>query len=137
MQPLQYIISNNGFGIAVGVIGDPQQAHQEAILAENVYGFNHSDHIFNALIYMPSIEHFKKFLAVKEYFKIWDEHWTRNKVSGRKDAPSVLRFSCRAIKRAKLILASQVFYENFMQRISCHNNEYLINSYSDDTNDNN
>lgn len=132
MKPLNYLISSNGLGIAIGVIGDKQQAQQNAILAENIYGSNHSDHLFDALIYMPSVLQFKKFLTLQEYFKIWDEHWAKNKVAGRRDAAHVMQFTRRAIKRARLIMQSNVQYENFMQNISMRNNEYQIGGYQDE-----
>ena len=63
----KYIVSNNGLGIAVGVIGST--AAQDAILAENIYGCNISDNLFGSLIYMTSVKQFKQFLILKEYFK--------------------------------------------------------------------
>jgi hypothetical protein len=132
MKPLQYIISNNGLGIAVGIVGDKQTALEDAILAENLYGVNHSDHLFSHLIYMSSIESFKKFLTIKEYFLIWDEHWTRNRVAKTMNPANVLRFTRRAIKRARIIMDGSVTYQNFMGQIGSRNNEYSIGGYSDE-----
>ena len=131
MKPPTYIISNNGFGIAVGIIGD--DAQRDAVLAENIYGCNHSDHLFDVLVYMPSVEVFKKFLILKEYFKIWDEHFTRNRVSGSRAAGNVMQFTRRAIKRAKLVLDGQVQYENYMARMSARNNEYALGEHCQET----
>lgn len=131
MNPLTYTISTNGIGIAIGISGDKQQAQQDAILAENLYGCNHSDHLFDFLLYMPSIESFKKFLILKEYFKIWDEHFTRNRVSGSRAAGNVMQFTRRAIRRAYLIL-DNVRYENFMQAYSARNQSYQIGGYQDE-----
>ncbi len=131
MKPPTYIISNNGFGIAVGIIGD--DAQRDAVLAENIYGCNHSDHLFDVLVYMPSLEIFKKFLILKEYFKIWDEHFTRNRVSGSRAAGNVMQFTRRAIKRAKLVLDGQVQYENYMARMSARNNEYALGGHCQET----
>jgi len=72
MTPLQYIVSTNGLGIAIGICGDKQLALQDATLAENIYGSNHNDSLFNHLLYMPSLEAFKKFLIVKE--KLLNSH---------------------------------------------------------------
>lgn len=132
MKPLNYIISTNGLRIAVGIVGDKQLAQQDAILAENIYGSDHSDALFAGLLYMHSIEQFKKFLTLKEYFLIWDEHWSKNKVSGRRDAALIMQFTRRAIKRARLVMESQVSYENFMQKLSARNNEYQIGGYQDE-----
>ncbi len=132
MNPLNYIVSNNGLGIAVGIVGDKQLAHQDATLAENIYGFNHSDHLFDSIVYMPSIESFKKFLIIKEYFRIWDEHFTRNKVCGSRSKGNIMKFTRRAINRAKIIMSSQVKYENFMYGMSARNNEYNIGGYQDE-----
>jgi hypothetical protein len=127
-----YIISNNGLGIAVGITGDRQQAIEDAILAENLYGCNHNDSLFTYMIYMSSVEQFKKFLILKEYFRVWDEHFGKNTVSGRRNAGDVMRFTRRAIKRARLIMESQVKHQNFMQQISSRNNEYMIGGYQDE-----
>jgi hypothetical protein len=132
MNPLNYIISTNGLGIAVGIVGDKQHAPHDATLPQNLYGFNHSDHLFDHLIYMPSLQSFKKFLIMKEYFKIWDEHWARNKVAGSTVAANVMQFTRRAIKRAKLIIDSNVQHENFMQKISARNQTYSIGGYQDE-----
>lgn len=130
MKPLQYLISNNGLGIAVGIVGP--NAQQDAVLAENIYGCNHSDHLFDTIVYMPSVEVFKKFLILKEYFRIWDEHFTRNRVAGSRTAGNVMQFTRRAIKRAKLIMDGQVRYENYMSRISSHTNAYNVGGYNDE-----
>lgn len=132
MNPLQYIVSNNGLGIAIGICGDKQLALQDATLAENIYGTNHNDSLFDHLLYMPSVEAFKKFLIVKEYFCVWDEHFSRNKGTGAYTKGCVMQFTRRAIKRAKLIMESQVKYENFMQQISNRNQEYALGGYQDE-----
>ena len=128
----KYIVSNNGLGIAVGVIGET--AKEDATLAENIYGCNISDHLFNSLIYMASINQFKKFLILKEYFKVWDKHWAANKEYNNHlpIPPNVYRFTKEAIKQAKDIMLS-VRYENFMSQISARNNEYQIGGYQDET----
>ena len=130
MTPNTYLVSNNGLGIAVGIVGPT--AEQDAILAENIYGYNHSDHLFDHLLYMPSLQCFKKFLIMKEYFKVWDEHWSKNKVSGARNKSNIMDFTSRAIKRAKLIMVSNVSYENFMYGISARNNEYAIGAHQDE-----
>lgn len=127
-----YIISNNGLGIAVGITGDKQQAAEDVILAENLYGCNHNDNLFTYMIYMSSMEQFKKFLILKEYFRVWDEHFGKNNVSGRRNIGNVMQFTRRAIKRARLIMESQVKHQNFMQQISSRNNEYMIGGYQDE-----
>lgn len=132
MKPLNYIISNNGLGIAVGIMGDKQLATEAATLAENIYGSNISDNLFAGLIHMSCVDQFKKFLTLKEYFLIWDEHWTKNRVSGRRDAALVMQFTRRAIKRAKLIMESNVSYQNFMYQISNRNAEYQIGNHQDE-----
>ena len=127
----KYIVSNNGLGIAVGVTG--KTATEDATLAENIYGCNISDHLFGSLIYMHSVNQFKKFLILKEYFKVWDNHWAANKDNENPTAPNIYRFTKEAIKQAKEIMISNVRYENFMQQISARNNEYQIGDYQDET----
>lgn len=132
MNPLQYIVSTNGLGIAIGICGNKKLALQDATLAENIYGSNHNDSLFNHLLYMPSLEAFKKFLIVKEYFCVWDEHFSRNKGTGTRTKGNVMQFTRRAIKRARLIMDSQVTYENFMQKISNRNQEYMLGAHQDE-----
>ncbi len=132
MKPLNYIISTNGLGIAVGIKGDKVRAEQDAILAENIYGSNHSDYLFDHLLYLTGIAQFKKFLILKEYFMIWDEHWTKNKVAGRRDPALVITFTKRAIRRARLVMEAQVTYENFMQQIGSRNTEFNLGGYQDE-----
>lgn len=127
-----YIISNNGLGIAVGITGDKQQALEDATLAENIFGINTSDHLFSHLLYMSSFEQFKKFLILKEYFRVWDEHFGKNNVSGSRNIGNVMQFTRRAIKRARLVMESQVKHENFMQHMSSRNNHYDIGGYQDE-----
>jgi len=126
MNPLNYIISTNGLGIAIGIVGDKDLAQQDAILAENLYGSNHSEYMFASLLYMPSIRQFKKFIILKEYFRVWDQHFARNKVSGRARQSRVMQFTRRAIKQAKLVMESQVTYENFMSRMVVSSYNYTI-----------
>jgi hypothetical protein len=129
---MKYIVSNNGLGIAVGVVGET--AKEDATLAENIYGCNISDHLFGSLIYMASVKQFKKFLILKEYFKVWDKHWAANKEYNNHlpIPPNIYKFTKDAIKRAKQIMNSCVQYENFMQKISARNNEYQIGGYQDE-----
>jgi hypothetical protein len=129
----KYIVSNNGLGIAVGVIGSA--AKEDATLAENIYGCNVSDHLFNSLIYMASYNQFRKFLILKEYFQVWDKHWAANKEYNDHlpVPPNVYRFTKEAIKRAKQIMSSNVRHENFMSQISSRNNEYSVGGYQDES----
>lgn len=124
----KYIISENGLGIAVGLIGDAQEALKNRTLAENIYGVETSENFFAGLIYMKSFRQFKKFLILKEYFRMWDLHWARNKVSGRRDKASVSAFTRRAIKQAKLIIESSVTHENFMRNIYSSSASYGVGS---------
>jgi hypothetical protein len=129
---MKYIVSNNGLGIAVGVVGET--AKEDATLAENIYGCNISDHLFGSLIYMSSVKQFRKFLILKEYFKVWDKHWAANKEYNNHlpIPPNIYKFTKDAIKRAKQIMNSCVSYENFMSQISARNNEYQIGGYQDE-----
>ena len=128
----KYIVSNNGLGIAVGVTGPT--ATEDAVLAENIYGCNISDHLFGSLIYMASAKQFRKFLILKEYFKVWDKHWAANKEYNDHlpIPPNVYKFTKEAINKAKEIISSSVRYENFMSQISARNNEYQMGGYTDE-----
>jgi hypothetical protein len=128
----KYIVSNNGLGIAVGVTGSTAQ--EDATLAENIYGCNTSDHLFGSLIYLSSVNQFRKFLILKEYYKVWDAHWAANKEYNNHlpTPPNVYKFTKQAIKQAKQIINSNVQYENFMSKISARNNEYQVGNYQDD-----
>ena len=132
MNPLHYIISPNGCGIAVGVVGNKELAACDGNLAENIFGVNHSDHLFDHLIYMKDVKQFKHFVILKEYFAIWDEHWTKNRVSGRRDSALDFSFARRAIKRARLVFDYRLKYEPFMQQISSRNTQYVLGGYQDE-----
>jgi hypothetical protein len=43
-----------------------------------------------------------------------------------------MQFTRRAIKRARLIMDSQVRYQNFMQQISNRNQEYMLGAHQDE-----
>ncbi len=126
MKPLHYLISTYGSGIVIGVIGNKQQAEEEAILAENLFGSYWTDDLFSSVIHLKDEKQFAKLLFYKEYFALWDEHWTRNRVAKTKNPALVKQFIRRAGKRARLILEGQVKRENFMSLISARNNEYGI-----------
>jgi len=84
-------------------------------------------------MYMASIEQFKKFLILKEYFKVWDKHWATNNGREIPIAPNIYKFTKEAINKAKDIMGSHVRYENFMSQISARNNEYQMGGYQDET----
>jgi hypothetical protein len=134
MKETQYIISNNNYGIAVGLIGDKEETARECILCENIYGSNHSDNYFNSILYLPNIKTFKKFLILKEYYKVWDRHWAENQRWNNflPTPPNIYRFTKEAVKIAKQIMNSRVTYENFMSQISSRNSEYQIGGYQDE-----
>ena len=128
MKETQYIISNNNYGIAVGLVGEKEQTERDCILCENIYGSSYSDNYFNGIIYLPSISAFKKFLILKEYYKVWDRHWAENQRWNNflPIPPNIYRFTKEATKIAKQIMNSRVTYENFMVNISARNSEYQM-----------
>ena len=134
MKETQYIISNNNYGITVGLVGEKEQTERDCILCENIYGSNYSDNYFNGIIYLPSISAFKKFLILKEYYKVWDRHWEENQRWNNflPIPPNIYKFTKEATKIAKQIMNSRVTYENFMSAISSRNNEYSIGGYQDE-----
>jgi hypothetical protein len=132
-HPLNYIVSNYGVGIAVGIAGDPQEAEQDAVLAENIYGCNYSDHLFTRLIHMKSFEQFKKFLTLKEYFKVWDNHFAIERGEEEEyKRGNVMKFTREAIKNAREVINNQVSMENFMFGMSSRNAEYVLGRYQDE-----
>jgi len=114
---MKYIISDNGLGIAVGLVGDQQEATEVRTLAENIFGINTNEDIFKGVLYMRDFKQFKKFLVLKEYFRFWSLHFTRDRVAGKMTEPSVINLTKRALKQARLVLESSVQYENFMRQI--------------------
>lgn len=103
--------------IAVGIVGDKQEAEEAANLAENIYGASHSDEYFDHIMYLKNFKQFKKFLILKEYFLVWSNYLSSN----TKERPSILRFTKEAITRAKHVLKNDVKRQDFMQSISQHN----------------
>jgi hypothetical protein len=127
----QYLVSNNGLNIAVGIIGNPQAAQEDAILAENLYGYNHSDHLFDSLIYMPSVRSFKKFLTMKQYFLIYCDYLARDRSGEVVVRPSITAMTKWAINRANKIMKESVVYENFMRNIHANNSSFNVGFHQD------
>lgn len=116
MEP-RYLISNNGLNVAVGIISTKQQAQEDAILAENIYGYNHSDHLFHSVIYMPSAKSFKKFLAMKEYLLLWSQRLAKDYAKENVGRANIMQMTREAIKKSNKIMRENVTYENFMRQI--------------------
>lgn len=116
MKPNKYIVSKNGTRIAVGIIGDKEQAQCDVNLAHNIFNSNDGEGMFSGLIFMESEKQFKRLLIWKEYFQVWDEFWTKNKLKAgkKKDKAMEFTFLKRAVKRATLIWESSVEREDFM-----------------------
>lgn len=133
---MNYIVSNNGAGIAVGLVGNKEEAECLAILSENLYNTNHSDDYFTHLIYMPNIKKLKQLLTMRAYYNEWDKYWAsvnhyktnegEEKVTMIK--VSVLKLTKAAIRTANEIMSNNVNMENFMQNISNHSQTYSLGS---------
>lgn len=131
---MKYLISENGLRIAVGLIGNAQEALENRTLAENIYGVETSESYFSGIIFMKDFRQFKKFLILKEYFRIWDLHFGFNRVSGRRDKANVMKFTRRAIAQAKLIIESSVTFEDFMRNIYASTYAYALGTTMEETN---
>ena len=116
---MQYIISTHGYGIAVGIIGDKTEALHDAQLAENLYGINHSDSLFDRLVFMDSWKQFRKFLILKEYFKVRSIQRSRGKFF-----PSEILATRHAIRAARKTIKENVSFENFMWEVSSVRSNY-------------
>lgn len=140
---MKYIISNNGAGIAVGVVGNKKKAKSLAILSENLFNSNHSDEYFGHLIFMPSVKKFKKLITMKEYYNEWEKHWElvgNYKIKDQEERietvkPSVFEFTKSALRSANQIMANNVTMENFMQNISNNAQTYSLGIVSAENND--
>lgn len=141
---MNYIVSNNGAGIAVGVIGDKQEAECLANLAYNLYNANTSDEYFDSLIYLPSFKKFKELLVMKEYYNEWDKYWelvNHYKIEEGDESkthmiPSfVLKFTKAAIRTVNEIISNNVKTENFMQNISNNTQAYSLGTIYTDKQD--
>ena len=143
---MNYIVSNNGAGIAVGLIGDKQEAECLANLAYNLYNANTSDEYFDSLIYLPSFKKFKELLVMKEYYNEWDKYWesvNHHKIEEGDESkthmlPSfVLKFTKAALRTVNEIISNNVKMENFMQNISNNTQAYSLGTiYTDENEDN-
>lgn len=134
---MNYIVSNNGAGIAVGLVGDKQEAECLAILAENIFNANHSDDYFAHMIYLPSFKKFKQLLVMREYYNEWDKYWesvNHYKIEEGDESKThmvtsfVLKFTKAAIRTANQIISNNVKMENFMQNISNNTQAYSLGS---------
>ena len=131
---LKYIISNYGSGIAIGIVGNKQEAEQLGVLGENLYGLNHSEEYFDYFIYAPNFKKFRELLIMKEYYNQWDNHWdlvNHYKIQEGEEKsltikPSVLKFTKQAILSVNKIISNNVSMENFMQNISNRNQTYSL-----------
>ena len=142
---MNYIVSNNGAGIAVGIVGNKEEAECLAVLAENIFASNHSDEYFSHIIYMPNLKKFKELLVMKEYYNEWDKYWDsvdHYKIKEGEELkthmiPSfVLKFTKAAIRTANEIMSNNVKLENFMQNISHRGQTYSLGSiYSEKDDD--
>jgi hypothetical protein len=155
---VNYIISNNGAGIAVGLVGDKQEAECLANLAYNLYNANTSDEYFSHLIYLPSFKKFKELLVMREYYNEWDKYWESiNHYKVEEDpffmnfdptdlldennpktymVPSfVLKFTKAAIRTVNEIISNNVKMENFMQNISNNTQAYSLGTIYTDKQD--
>jgi hypothetical protein len=110
---MKYIVSPHGLGVAIGIVGDKEQALYDAQLAENLYGVNHSDALFDRLVFMDSWKQFRKFLILKEYFKIRSD--LRN--SGVLFS-SEIRSTKHAITLTRKTIKENVSFENFMWQVA-------------------
>jgi hypothetical protein len=127
---MNYLISNYGAGIAVALL-NKRDADEHINLAHNLFNSNADYTLFHGVINFPSFKQFKKLLIYKEYFKIWDEHFARNKFGARQKSKDV-SFIRRAIKRAKLIIESNVEHRNFMSQIRNGQSNYSVGCYQDE-----
>lgn len=130
----RYLISNNGLNIAVGVISNKQQAQEDAILAENIYGYNHSDHLFHNVLYMPSVKSFKKFLAMKEYLLLWSERLAKDYAKENVGRANIMHMTRQAITKANKIMRENVTYENFMRQIHSSITYNVANTHAENSN---
>jgi hypothetical protein len=82
---------------------------------------------------MKSFEQFKKFLTLKEYFKVWDNHFAIERGEEEEyKRGNVMKFTREAIKRAREVINNQVSMENFMFGMSSRNAEYVLGRYQDE-----
>jgi hypothetical protein len=134
---MKYIVSNNGAGIAVGLIGNKQEAKCLATLAVNLYNVNISDEYFDHLIYMPSMKKFKELLVMAAYYNEWDEYWESinhykfeegQEEKARVNQSFVLKFTKAAIRTMRNTMEKDVKLENFMQNISNRSQTYSMGS---------
>ena len=127
---MNYLISNYGVGISVALL-NKEDSEEHINLAHNLFNSNADPNFFHGIINFNSFKQFKKLLIYKEYFKIWDEHFARNKFGARQKSKDV-SFIRRAIKRAKLIIESNVEYSPFMTQMRSSQQNYSVGYYQDE-----
>ena len=115
---MKHYLSQNGAGIVVGFRGNKQQALEDAVLAQNIYGVGHSDELFEQIVWFSNERQFRHFLILKEYFLLFSDRLARGITNNDKKA---LLFS--AARQARQIFKA-VTRENFMARYSLDNQEY-------------
>lgn len=120
---MKYLISHYGAGIAVGLL-EQEGAEEEINLAHNLYDNNANYSFFHGCINFSSFKQFKRFLILKEYFKVCDEN-KENKFCEYK-------FLRTAISRAKQLIKTNVSFHNFMSQIRISSPRYNIGTYQDE-----
>ena len=117
---MKYIVSNYGAGVSVGLL-DHNTAQLDINLAHNIFDSSVNEYLFHGSINFNCLKQFRRFLAFKEYYAIWDDHWENKQANANN-----FRFWKQAFRRAKQILNNQVGFENFMSQMSANNNHYNI-----------
>ena len=120
---MKYLVYNYGLGIAVGLL-EQEGATEEINLAHNLYDNNANYSLFHGCINFSSFKQFKRFLILKEYFKICEEN-KQNKFNE-------YQFLRRAINRAKQLIKTNVLFHNFMSQIRSSTLKYNIGTYQDE-----
>ena len=62
---MNYIVSQWGKGVSVGLAGTPEEVRVDATLAHNLFKINFFDDLFNGRLNFPSVCKFYRFLIYK------------------------------------------------------------------------
>lgn len=114
---MNYIVSNWGAGVSVGLAGTPDEVETDANLAHNLFNAGFYDDLFNGRINFSSLEKFYRFLIYKHAL------------------PIMLEYSCtlkEAIKYCKPdVRKHKIIHSHFMYELNKLPSEYNTGIYND------
>lgn len=114
---MNYVVSQWGSGVSVGLAGKPEEVKEDFNLAHNLFNTRSYEDLFNGRMNFPSLRQFYKFLVYKHCLADMAD----NQIS--------LRESIK--KNKKSTRAHFIMKKNFMQELNKLPVSYKFGAYND------